>query len=262
MANIKLKELLFEIEDFTAKSKETGKLVHFKSKDAYQAALKAGTHENPKNNKGGSSKAGKSNDMFGGDYAKDRGGRTSTTNTSVKDEFPTEMETLEKYVKPGGERNTNIDDAVETLFKNKSKYPKELTAKPGEVYRGTIASGEELKKMKPVKKEGRWFYYKKPYTSKRKVQSFTYKEDIASKFAMHNALANSRSGGNGIVEAVIVVNVDSNFVVNPKWLFDEIGKNANLKKNEQETFHVGYNIPNALIKVDALQLYGFDWRDY
>jgi hypothetical protein len=262
MANIKLKELLFEIEDFTAKSKETGKLVHFKSKDAYQAALKAGTHENPKNNKGGSSKAGKSNDMFGGDYAKDRGGRTSTTNTSVKDEFPTEMETLEKYVRPGGERNTNIDDAVETLFKNKSKYPKELTAKPGEVYRGTIASGEELKKMKPVKKEGRWFYYKKPYTSKRKVQSFTYKEDIASKFAMHNALANSRSGGNGIVEAVIVVNVDSNFVVNPKWLFDEIGKNANLKKNEQETFHVGYNIPNALIKVDALQLYGFDWRDY
>jgi hypothetical protein len=192
MANIKLKELLFEIEDFTAKSKETGKLVHFKSKDAYQAALKAGTHENPKNNKGGSSKAGKSNDMFGGDYAKDRGGRTSTTNTSVKDEFPTEMETLEKYVRPGGERNTNIDDAVETLFKNKSKYPKELTAKPGEVYRGTIASGEELKKMKPVKKEGRWFYYKKPYTSKRKVQSFTYKEDIASKFAMHNALANSR----------------------------------------------------------------------
>ncbi len=262
MANIKLKSLITEAEDFQARSKQTGKLVHFKSKDAYQAALKAGTHENPKNNKGGSSKAGKSNDMFGGDYAKDRGGRTSTTNTSVKDEFPTEMETLEKYVRPGGERNTNIDDAVETLFKNKSKYPKELTAKPGEVYRGTIASGEELKKMKPVKKEGRWFYYKKPYTSKRKVQSFTYKEDIASKFAMHNALANSRSGGNGIVEAVIVVNVDSNFVVNPKWLFDEIGKNANLKKNEQETFHVGYNIPNALIKVDALQLYGFDWRDY
>lgn len=260
MANIKLKELLFEIEDFTAKSKETGKLVHFKSKDAYQAALKAGTHETPKNKKGDSSKAG--NSMFGGDYANDRGEKTSTTNTSVKDEFPTEMETLEKYVRPGGERNTNIDDAVETLFKNKSKYPKELTPKPGEVYRGTIVIGEELKKMKPVKKDGRWFYYKKPYTSKRKVQSFTYKEDIASKFAMHNALANSMSGGKGIVEAVIVVNVDSNFVVNPKWLFDEIGKTANLKKNEQETFHVGYNIPNALIKVDAMQLFGFDWRDY
>lgn len=181
-------------------------------------------------------------------------------NTSVKADFPTEMETLEKYVNPGGERNTNIDDAVETLFKNKSKYPKELTPKPGEVYRGTIASGEELKKMKPVKKEGRWFYYKKTYTSKRKVQSFTYKEDIASKFAMHNSLSNRLSNREGI-EAVIVVNVDSNFVVNPKWLFDEIGKNAGLKRNEQETFHVGYSIPNALIKVDALQLYGYDWRD-
>ena len=261
MANIKLKKLLFEIEDFTAKSKETGKLVHFKSKDAYQAALKAGTHENPKNNKGGSSKAGKANSMFGGDYANDRGETPSVSNRSVKADFPTEMETLEKYVKPGGERNTNIDDAVETLFKNKSKYPKELTPKPGEVYRGTIASGEELKKMKPVKKEGRWFYYKKPYTSKRKVQSFTYKEEIASKFALHNTAADRMSGGKGI-EAVIVVNVDSNFVVNPKWLFDEIGKNAGLKRNEQETFHVGNSIPNALIKVDAMQLYGFDWRDY
>ncbi len=260
MANIKLKELLFEIEDFTAKSKETGKLVHFKSKDAYQAALKAGTHETPKN-KGGSSKAGKANSMFGGDYANDRGETPSVDNRSVKADFPTEMETLEKYVKPGGERNTNIDNAIETLFKNKSKYPKELTPKPGEVYRGTIASGEELKKMKPVKKEGRWFYYKKPYTSKRKVQSFTYKEDIASKFAMHNTAADRMSGGKGI-EAVIVVNVDSNFVVNPKWLFDEIGKNAGLKRNEQETFHVGNSIPKALIKVDAMQLYGFDWRDY
>ena len=40
MANISLKRL-FEAEDFKAKSKETGKLVHFKSKDSYQAALKA-----------------------------------------------------------------------------------------------------------------------------------------------------------------------------------------------------------------------------
>ena len=35
MANISLKTL-FEAEDFKAKSKETGKLVHFKSKDSYQ----------------------------------------------------------------------------------------------------------------------------------------------------------------------------------------------------------------------------------
>jgi hypothetical protein len=74
MASISLKRL-FEAEDFKAKSKETGKLVHFKSKDSYQAALKAGTHEDPNAQKGGASKgAAKPNDMFGGDYSKDRGG--------------------------------------------------------------------------------------------------------------------------------------------------------------------------------------------
>lgn len=75
MANIKLKSLITEAEDFQARSKQTGKLVHFKSKDAYQAALKAGSHEDPKAKKGEQPKAaGKPNDMFGGDYAKDRGG--------------------------------------------------------------------------------------------------------------------------------------------------------------------------------------------
>ena len=75
MANIKLKSLITEAEDFQARSKQTGKLVHFKSKDAYQAALKAGTHEDPKAKKGEQPKAAaKPNDMFGGDYAKDRGG--------------------------------------------------------------------------------------------------------------------------------------------------------------------------------------------
>ena len=73
MANISLKRL-FEAEDFKAKSKETGKLVHFKSKDSYQAALKAGTHTDPKAEKGDAPKASaKPNDMFGGDYSKDRG---------------------------------------------------------------------------------------------------------------------------------------------------------------------------------------------
>ena len=79
MANISLKKL-FEAEDFKAKSKETGKLVHFKSKDSYQAALKAGTHEDPKAKKGDVPKAaGKPNSMFGGDYSKDRGVEAPTT---------------------------------------------------------------------------------------------------------------------------------------------------------------------------------------
>jgi len=82
MANISLKRL-FEAEDFKAKSKQTGKLVHFKSKDSYDAALKAGTHEDPNAEKDGQPKADtKPNDMFGGDYAKDRGGEAPKADTS------------------------------------------------------------------------------------------------------------------------------------------------------------------------------------
>ena len=72
MANISLKKLV-EAEDFKARSKETGKLVHFKSKDSYDAAIKAGSHEDPKAEKGSKASA-KPNDMFGGDYQTDRGG--------------------------------------------------------------------------------------------------------------------------------------------------------------------------------------------
>jgi hypothetical protein len=96
--NISLKVLL-EAEDFKAKSKQTGKLVHFKSKDAYQAALKAGTHEDPKAKKGEQPKAAaKPHDMFGGDYAKDRGGKTPTSKTahvSVKPDSE-EVQTIAK----------------------------------------------------------------------------------------------------------------------------------------------------------------------
>ena len=90
MKNISLKSLL-EAEDFQARSKETGKLVHFKSKDAYQAAIKAGSHENPNAKKGEQPKAAaKSNSMFGGDYAKDRGAKT-TSNASVDGQTDDEL---------------------------------------------------------------------------------------------------------------------------------------------------------------------------
>ena len=87
MANISLKKLITEAEDFQAKSKETGKLVHFKSKDSYQAAIKAGTHEDPKAKKGDTSKsAEKPNNMFGKDYSKDRGAKVnSKSNTNWMD---------------------------------------------------------------------------------------------------------------------------------------------------------------------------------
>jgi hypothetical protein len=76
MANIRLKELLEANVDpkLVARSKESGKLVYFKTPQAKDAALKAGSHSDPKAEKGGESKADvKPNDMFGGDYAKNRG---------------------------------------------------------------------------------------------------------------------------------------------------------------------------------------------
>jgi hypothetical protein len=87
MKNISLKSLL-EAEDFQARSKQTGKLVHFKSKDSYDAALKAGSHEDPKAEKGGEPKADtKPNDMFGGDYAKDRGGEPKADTTPATSKY-------------------------------------------------------------------------------------------------------------------------------------------------------------------------------
>ena len=88
MANIRLKRL-FEAEDFKAKSKETGKLVHFKSKDSYQAALKAGTHEDPNAKKGDKPKVDTNpNSMFGKDYSKDRGAKAAPkSNTNWMDDL-------------------------------------------------------------------------------------------------------------------------------------------------------------------------------
>jgi hypothetical protein len=86
MANIRLKELLEANVDpkLVARSKESGKLVYFKTQQAKDAALQAGSHLDPKAKKGGTAKAAtKPNDMFGGDYAKDRGGETPTKLTSI-----------------------------------------------------------------------------------------------------------------------------------------------------------------------------------
>ena len=76
MANIRLKELVEANVDpkLVARSKESGKLVYFKTPQAKDAALKAGSHEDPKAKKGETPKAAaKPNSMFGADYKKDRG---------------------------------------------------------------------------------------------------------------------------------------------------------------------------------------------
>jgi hypothetical protein len=87
MANIRLKELVEANVDpkLVARSKESGKLVYFKTPQAKDAALKAGSHEDPKAKKGDEPNADvKPNDMFGGDYAKDRGGEPKADTSKVE----------------------------------------------------------------------------------------------------------------------------------------------------------------------------------
>ena len=87
MANIRLKELVEANVDpkLVARSKETGKLVYFKNAQNKDAAMKAGTHLDPKDKKGDEPKGdAKPNDMFGGDYAKDRGGEAPKANFPKK----------------------------------------------------------------------------------------------------------------------------------------------------------------------------------
>ena len=70
---IRLNQLLKE-ETFTATNKSTGKTSVFKSKDSRDAAIKAGTHDAIKDKEQPSAPKAAGNSMFGGDYAKDRGG--------------------------------------------------------------------------------------------------------------------------------------------------------------------------------------------
>jgi hypothetical protein len=87
MANIRLKELLEANVDpkLVARSKESGKLVYFKTPQAKDVAMKAGSHIDPKAEKGGQSKSdAKPNDMFGGDYKKDRGGNAPKSTPTPK----------------------------------------------------------------------------------------------------------------------------------------------------------------------------------
>ena len=85
MANISLKELMEANVDpkLVARSKESGKLVYFKTPQAKDAAMKAGSHEDPKSKKGGQPKVdAKPNSMFGKDYSKDRGAKAAPKDNS------------------------------------------------------------------------------------------------------------------------------------------------------------------------------------
>lgn len=87
MANISLKSMLEASIDpkLVARSKKTGKLVYFKTPDAKAAAVKSGSHEEPKKDKKAQAKqAAKSADLFKGDYDKERGGYGSKPGPAYK----------------------------------------------------------------------------------------------------------------------------------------------------------------------------------
>lgn len=83
---IKLNQLLKE-ETFTATNKASGKTSVFKSKESRDAAIKAGTHNPIKDKEQPSAPKAAGSDMFGGDYAKDRGGEAPKADTG-KEETP------------------------------------------------------------------------------------------------------------------------------------------------------------------------------
>ena len=139
MANIRLKSLIAEAGDFQARSKETGKLVHFKSKDAYQAALKAGSHEDPKAKKGDSPKAGKSNDMFGGDYAKDRGGEAPkadpmATVNSLSRRAGMMPKAIAGWADENGVNLSKVSDAINSGELNVFDFMTAVSGLPGNKY--------------------------------------------------------------------------------------------------------------------------------
>ena len=80
---IVLKSLLNEAPQFTAIAKDSGKLVYFKSKQSKDAAIKKGTHTEPKGNKKPDyfdkiQKYLKTADLFKGDYSKKRNTKVKT----------------------------------------------------------------------------------------------------------------------------------------------------------------------------------------
>ena len=146
MANIKLKSLILEAEDFQARSKQTGKLVHFKSKDSYQAALKAGTHEDPKAKKGGEPKsAAKPNDMFGGDYAKDRGDKAPkadpmATVNSLSRRAGMMPKAIAGWADENGVNLSKVSDAINSGELNVFDFMTAVSGLPGNKYSKDISA--------------------------------------------------------------------------------------------------------------------------
>ena len=145
MANIRLKELLEANVDpkLVARSKESGKLVYFKSPEAKAAALKAGSHIDPKAQKGGQPKAdAKPNDMFGGDYAKDRGSEPKSdgmaTVNSIAAKTGLRAQAVAGWADENGVNLAKVSDDLQSKKLNPFDLTTAVVGKPGNNYSKAI----------------------------------------------------------------------------------------------------------------------------
>jgi len=222
MANISLKRL-FEADDFKAKSKETGKLVHFKSKDSYQAALKAGTHEDPNAQKSGASKVStKPNDMFGGDYAKDRGGEAPKADMGVdKVVYNKRTKTvgIVRMADERGETKTDADGNVNTSELepyNPMKYPHQKDAK--------VAPSTQ----KEVDTRGLWNPFAQNQPSAKLTPDSKIVKGLASKTGVNGRALISWAEQNGVDLEKIASDVESK-KLNPMDFMTAVVGNAGNK---------------------------------
>jgi hypothetical protein len=139
MANIRLKELVEANVDpkLVARSKESGKLVYFKSPEAKAAALKAGSHLDPKAEKGAQPKVdAKPNDMFGGDYSKDRSGM-ETVNT-IASKTGLRPQALAGWADENGVNLAKVSDDLQSKKLKPFDLTTAVVGKPGNNYSKAI----------------------------------------------------------------------------------------------------------------------------
>jgi hypothetical protein len=108
------KELFTEADNFQARSKETGKLVNFKSKASMDAALKAGSHENPTAPKGGKT---------GGKDSKKDVPKVNIFDKPSKSDEPTSEPSQPKQQRKG---NPEVNKATKSLAEKEGFTPQNL----------------------------------------------------------------------------------------------------------------------------------------
>lgn len=206
MANIRLKELVEANVDpkLVARSKESGKLVYFKTPQAKADALKAGSHIDPKAKKGEQPKVdAKPNDMFGGDYAKDRGGETPKADLGVdKVVYNTRTKTvgIVRMADERGETKTDADGNVNTSELepyNPLKYPHQKDAK--------VAPSTQ----KEVDARGLWNPFAQTQTSAPLTHDSKVVKALSSKTGVSGRAAISWAEKNGVDLTKIASDVES-----------------------------------------------------